>query len=86
MKNNTLPSTEAREKLFNFFFWTSWSASTNRPDETFTYTNNWPHEPLINNVPTTENYMWSFTSVVLLLMGIGLLMWGYSFVDQTREG
>ncbi|MCD0228633.1 nitric-oxide reductase large subunit, partial [Enterobacter hormaechei subsp. steigerwaltii] len=40
MKNNTLPSQEAREKLFDFFFWTSWSASTNRPDETFTYTNN----------------------------------------------
>lgn len=85
MKNNTLPSQEAREKLFDFFFWTSWSASTNRPDETFTYTNNWPHEPLINNVPTTENYMWSFTSVVLLLMGIGLLMWGYSFLTKHEE-
>ena len=82
MKNNTLPSKEAREKLFNFFFWTSWSASTNRPDETFTYTNNWPHEPLINNVPTTENYMWSFTSIVLLVMGIGFLMWGYSFLTK----
>ena len=85
MKNNTLPSQEAREKLFNFFFWTSWSASANRPDENFTYTNNWPHEPLINNVPTTENYMWSFTSVVLLLMGIGLLMWGYSFLTKHEE-
>ncbi len=85
MKNNTLPSQEAREKLFDFFFRTSWSASTNRPDETFTYTNNWPHEPLINNVPTTENYMWSFTSVVLLLMGIGLLMWGYSFLTKHEE-
>lgn len=85
MKNNTLPSQEAREKLFDFFFWTSWSASTNRPGEVFTYTNNWPHEPLINNVPTTENYMWSFTSVVLLLMGIGLLMWGYSFLTKHEE-
>lgn len=85
MKNNTLPSQEAREKLFNFFFWTSWSASANRPDENFTYTNNWPHEPLIKNVPTTENYMWSFTSVVLLLMGIGLLMWGYSFLTKHEE-
>ncbi|HFC8542057.1 nitric-oxide reductase large subunit [Neisseria weaveri] len=85
MKNNTLPSEEARKKLTNFFFWTAWSASANRPGETFTYTNNWPHEPLINNVPTTENYVWSFTSIVLLLAGIGLLMWGYSFLTKHEE-
>ena len=31
MKNNTLPSEEARKKLTNFFFWTAWSASTKPP-------------------------------------------------------
>ena len=82
MKNNTLPNEEARQKLTNFFFWTAWSAATNRPGETFTYTNNWPHEPLINNKPTTENYAWSFASFVFLLMGIGLLVWGYSFLRK----
>lgn len=85
MKNNTLPSEEARKKLTNFFFWTAWSASANRPGEDFTYTNNWPHEPLIDNVPTTENYVWSFASIVLLLAGIGLLLWGYSFLTKHEE-
>lgn len=85
MKNNTLPDEEARSKMLNFFFWTAWSASANRPDENFTYTNNWPHEPLINNVPTTENYMWSFGSVVILLSGIGLLVWGFSFLRKKDE-
>lgn len=85
MKNNTLPNEEARAKMLNFFFWTAWSASANRPDHDFTYTNNWPHEPLINNVPTTENYMWSFASVVILLSGIGLLVWGFSFLRQKDE-
>ena len=84
MKNNTLPSEEARQKLTNFFFWTAWAASTNRPDHDATYTNNWPHEPLINNVPTTENYMWSFASVVFLLLGIGLLVWGFSFLSSKN--
>ena len=32
-------------------FWTSWSASTNRPNDDITYTNNWPHEPLVGNRP-----------------------------------
>ncbi|MDO5639860.1 MAG: nitric-oxide reductase large subunit [Neisseria sp.] len=85
MKNNTLPSEEARQKMLNFFFWTAWSASANRPGEDFTYTNNWPHEKLINNVPTTENYMWSFASLVILLAGIGLLVWGFSFLRKKDE-
>lgn len=85
MKDNTLPSLEARQKLANFYFWTAWSAATNRPDADVTYTNNWPHEPLINNVPTTENLMWSLVSVVFLLAGIGLLVWGYSFLRHKDD-
>ena len=61
-----------------FFFWTSWAASTNRPDENYTYTSNWPHEPLIENVPTAANFMWSIASVVLLLAGIGAIVWYYA--------
>ncbi|VEG69922.1 Nitric oxide reductase subunit B [[Pasteurella] aerogenes] len=80
MKDNTLPSLEARQKLTEFFFWTAWVASTNRPDADATYTNNWPHEPLINNVPTTENIMWSLISIVCLIAGVGLMIWGYSFL------
>lgn len=84
MKNNTLPDPVKREKLTNFFFWTSWAASTNRPGHDATYTANWPHEPLINNVPTTENIMWSLASLVFLLMGIGLLVWGWSFLNKDE--
>ncbi len=79
MKHNTLPDVKDREKLTAFFFWTAWAASTNRPDTAATYTNNWPHEPLIDNVPTTENVIWSVASIVVLLLGVGLLVWGYSW-------
>ncbi|WP_455229233.1 nitric-oxide reductase large subunit, partial [Kingella denitrificans] len=85
MRTNTLPDAEARKHLSQFFFWTAWTASTNRPDSVATYTNNWPHEPLIDNVPTTENYMWSFASIVFLLMGVGFLVWGYHFLRSHEE-
>ena len=84
MKNNTLPDETRRQRLTNFFFWTSWAAATNRPNHDATYTNNWPHEPLINNVPTTENVMWSVASIVFLLSGIGLLVWGWSFLHKEE--
>src|SRR5690606_31026446 len=67
MKENTLPSAERRQQLTHFFFWTAWAAATARPDSRVTYTNNWPHEPLIGNTPSSENVVWSIASVVVLL-------------------
>lgn len=59
MKEDTLPNPERRARMAEFFFWTSWAASTERPEGGATYTNNWPHEPLIDNKPTAENIVWS---------------------------
>jgi nitric oxide reductase subunit B len=67
------------EKLNAFFFWTAWAAATNRPNSIVTYTNNWPHEPLIDNRPTPANVLWSMASVILLLAGVGALVWWQAF-------
>ena len=87
MKENTLPSAERRAQMTKFFFWTAWAAATERPNSTVTYTNNWPHEPLISNVPSSENVVWSIASVVILLAGVGFLVWGWSFLrhQDTEE-
>ena len=79
MKDNTLPDLQARKDLTKFFFWTAWTASAERPNTNASYTNNWPHEPLINNVPTPENVVWSIASVVFLIAGIGFVVWIWSF-------
>jgi len=73
--------------LTDFFFWTSWACATDRPGADITYTNNWPHEPLIDNRPTGANVLWTMVSVVLLLAGIGALVWRRAFrgeADETR--
>jgi len=85
MKENTLPSAERRRQLTHFFFWTAWAAATERPASKVTYTNNWPHEPLIGNVPSSENVVWSIASVVVLLAGVGLLVWGWAFLRRHDE-
>ena len=82
MKEQTLPSAERRERLADFFFWTAWSAATERPGSEATYTNNWPHELLIDNKPTPENILWSIISIVLLIAGIGGLVWAWSFLSS----
>lgn len=85
MKENTLPSAERRERMTEFFFWTAWAAATERPDSDVTYTNNWPHEPLIDNRPSGENVVWSLISVVLLIAGVGGLIWAWAFLRKEDE-
>ena len=84
MQEVVVPDAERRRALTAFFFWTSWAASTNRPGMGITYTNNWPHEPLIGNQPTAANVLWSLVSVILLLAGIGALVWWQAFRNESE--
>lgn len=85
MKEGTLPDPEKRAKLTNFFFWTAWASSTERPGTVATYTNNWPPEPLIGNQPTPENIVWSLACVVILIAGVGTLIWGWAFLRRHDD-
>ena len=93
MKGNTayaIPAGSVRDaarmrQLAAFVFWTAWSASTNRPGDTVSYTHNWPHEPLIENRPTGESVMWTGVSIIMLLAGICALIWWYALQKRGEE-
>lgn len=70
--------TNRLHQLAAFFFWTAWAASTNRPDDKISYTNNWPYEPLVGNRPTGENIVWTGISIIMLLAGISAMAWWYA--------
>lgn len=75
---NTLSNDEKLRKLNAFFFWSAWAAATNRPNDNVTYTNNWPHEELIQNIPTPDTIVWTGVSIIILLFGIGAMAWYYA--------
>ncbi len=75
---NTLNDPEKLRKLNAFFFWSAWAASTNRPNDNVTYTNNWPHEELIQNIATPDTIVWTGVSIIMLLLGIGGMAWYYA--------
>lgn len=72
-------------KLASFFFWTSWAASTNRPDDHISYTNNWPYEPLVGNRATGEAVVWTGVSIIMLLAGISGMAWWYASRRAKEE-
>ena len=75
---NSVLNDEDAHKLSAFFFWSAWSAVTNRPSDDVSYTSNWPHDPLVGNTPTASVFMWSIISILLLLAGIGAIVWYYA--------
>ena len=66
-----LPDPVEVRRITAFFAWTAWTASARRPGHPYSYTNNWPPEPLVGNQLTEEAVVWSTLSIIALLGGIG---------------
>ena len=70
----TVPTAEERLQISRFFFWTAWVASTKRPGKDHTYTNNWPADRTVGNVPTQETYLWTLGGILGLLIVLGVFI------------
>ncbi|WP_163713332.1 nitric-oxide reductase large subunit [Mangrovibacterium lignilyticum] len=79
---NSIKDEARMAKMNAFFFWASWVTVTERPGDDITYTNNWPAEKLVGNEPTGALLLWTGFSVIVLLLGIGLLA---SYYASNRE-
>ena len=79
---NTIRDEGRMEKMSHFFFWASWACVTERPGSDITYTHNWPPDEQIGNVATSDLILWTGFSIVMLLLGIGIMI----FVQaRTKE-
>jgi nitric oxide reductase subunit B len=92
VKVKGLSGPEDIHALTSFFAWTAWVAAAERPGKSYSYTNNWPPEPLVHNQPTAAALVASMLSLAALLGGSGLLFaafgrWdflGWHGRDQSR--
>jgi nitric oxide reductase subunit B len=90
LRPNAITDRTQLRQLTAFFAWTAWAASTDRPGHDYSYTNNWPSEPRVDNKPTADVIVWSVLSLIALLGGIGLLFgafgrWGRRLGWHGRE-
>jgi nitric oxide reductase subunit B len=82
---NALKDPERVRQLNAFFFWISWSCVTQRPGQDITYSNNWPSDETVGNVPTSSLILWTGFSVIILIAGIGLMAWYYARKKHDAE-
>jgi nitric oxide reductase subunit B len=69
------------QHLTDFFAWTAWTAAANRPGHDYSYTNNWPPEPLAGNSVTADAVTWSVISIIFLLGGMGVVLFFFGRYD-----
>jgi nitric oxide reductase subunit B len=75
--------------LTAYFAWAAWATTANRPGKDYSYTNNWPYEPIAGNRPSTEAYVWSAMSLITLLSGLGLILFvvgKFDYLGWKGEG
>ena len=75
---NSIKSEDRMVRMNAFFFWSTWATITHRPNSEVTYTNNWPPDELVGNKPGSSLILWTGFSVIILLAGIGLMIWYYA--------
>ena len=61
-------------RLTAFVAWAAWASVANRPGKPYSYTNNFPYDPVAGNTPTADAVLWSVLSLIFLLGGTALVL------------
>ncbi|HQQ76443.1 MAG TPA: nitric-oxide reductase large subunit [Thermoanaerobaculia bacterium] len=69
------------DALSAYFSWATWATVASRPGKDYSYTNNFPYEPLVGNSPTSATYLWSGLSLIALLGALGTILFVFGRFD-----
>ncbi|MES2162049.1 MAG: cbb3-type cytochrome c oxidase subunit I [Pseudomonadota bacterium] len=73
-------ATELRQ-FTAFVMWTAWASVAERPGADYSYTNNFPYDPSVGNLPTSSALLWSALSLMVLLAGIAAVLLAFGKFD-----
>ncbi|MEO7051459.1 MAG: cbb3-type cytochrome c oxidase subunit I, partial [Rhodanobacter sp.] len=66
--------TGSARQTADFLLYSSLTTVARRPGKNFSWTTNWPSEPLVGNAPTTATFLWTWASLTLVFFGIGVIL------------
>ncbi len=68
--------------LSAFFAWGGWLCVAERPGYDYSYTHNWPHDPLAGNTATAGVVYWSVIGALALVLAMGVVFYFYGKMDR----
>ncbi|TAL74274.1 MAG: nitric-oxide reductase large subunit [Rhodanobacter sp.] len=89
LKPNLISDPTELRQFTAFVAWAAWASVANRPGYDYSYTNNFPYDPLVGNRPIPGAFLWSALSLMVLLGGIAavLLMFGkFDYLGWVSRG
>jgi nitric oxide reductase subunit B len=63
----------------DFLIYSAITTVARRPDVNWSWTENWPYEPLVGNVPTTNTFRWTWISFCFTFLMFGVVVFIYEF-------
>jgi nitric oxide reductase subunit B len=64
-----------------FVTWAAWASVAQRPGEVHSYTNNFPYDPSVGNLPISGALLWSALSLLVFLAGIATVLLAFGKFD-----
>ncbi|MFK2889854.1 nitric-oxide reductase large subunit [Dyella flagellata] len=57
-----------------FLLYSSLTTVARRPGKDYSWTSNWPSEPLVGNTPTSSTFVWTWASFTMVFFAIGAVL------------
>ena len=87
--DNYITNPEKIEQLTAFFYWGGWLCAAQRPDSdqpgefyAYSYTHNWPYDPLAGNLPHGGLVLWSVIGTIVVILTIGVIFYFYGKMER----
>jgi nitric oxide reductase subunit B len=79
---NYITDPQELKDLTAFFFWGGWLCAAERPGFDYSFTHNWPFDPLAGNTPTPGVVLWSVIGGLVLILALGVIFYYYGKMDR----
>jgi nitric oxide reductase subunit B len=73
------------QQTAEFIIFSALTCVARRPDVSWSWTENWPYEPEVGNVPTTNTFIWTWASFCFTFLCFGGVLFIYKFWLDTPD-
>lgn len=80
-----IDNAEDIKDLSHFFYWGAWVCGAARPGCNYSYTHNWPYDPVAGNLPTAGIMTWSVLGALALIAVLGIVLYGYGRLEPISN-